>query len=333
MVKVGIIGAGFMGKTHADGYKLLNNAKVEGIADVNAQAGNEFANEYNCKYYQDAEDLIKREDIDIIDICLPTFLHEKYAVMAASYGKHVLLEKPFTLTMEQADNILAAVKKAGVKFMVGQVIRFWPEYMKIKEFYEDGLLGDIKMVYACRLAQHPDWGEWFFDPEKSGGGLYDLHIHDIDFVRYLLGPVESVYATGKKSPNGAWNHVMSVLNFANGSKACVEGAYEMTENFPFTMGFRAVGTQGTADFTLSAGFNLEDRESAVNRLVLYRQGNTPEVINAEKKDAYANEVEYFVGCVERDEYPKIITPEDSRDVLGIVLAIKESLEEGRIVKL
>ena len=333
MIKVGIVGAGFMGRTHADGYKLLSNARVEGVADVDEHTGDKFARDYGCQYYKDAEELIKREDIDIIDICLPTFLHEKYAVMAASYGKHILLEKPFTLTMEAADNILAAVEKAGVKFMVAQVLRFWPEYMKIKEFYDNGQLGDVTMVYACRLAQHPDWGEWFFDPQKSGGGLFDLHIHDIDYVRYLLGPVESVYATGKKSSNGAWNHVMSVLNFANGSKACVEGAYEMTQGFPFTMGFRAVGTKGTADFALRAGFNLEDRESAINRLILYKQDGTPEEVVTDRKDAYANQVEYFVGCVERDEYPEVVTPQDSRDVLGIVLAIKQSLEEGKIIRL
>ncbi|MDD3840397.1 MAG: Gfo/Idh/MocA family oxidoreductase [Clostridia bacterium] len=333
MVKVGILGAGFMGRTHADAYKQLKDVEIYGVSNRSREKGEKFSQDYKCRYFQGAEQLIEDENVDVIDICLPTYLHEKYAVMAARQGKHILLEKPFALSIQAAQNIVDAVHQAGVKFMVAQVVRFWPEYVKIKQIYDDGLLGDIKVVYANRLAQHPNWSDWFRDVEKGGGGLFDLHLHDIDYVRYLLGPVESVYATGKKSDNQAWNHVVSILNFKNGSKACVEGAYEMTDNYPFTMAFRAVGQTGTVDFDFSAGFNLEDRESAINRMVLYQNQKDPEIVSIEQRDAYLNEIEYFIDCIKNDKPIEVVTPDESLEVLRIILALQESLETGRVVKI
>jgi UDP-N-acetylglucosamine 3-dehydrogenase len=330
MLKVGIIGAGFIGKTHANAYKTLNNLEIIGVSEVNEKAGRQYADEYNCAYFQDAESLVKREDIDIVDICLPTFLHEKYVIMAAEHGKHVLCEKPFTLTLESADRILEAVDKAKVTLMVAQVVRFWPEYVMIKQYYDSGKLGGIKMVYANRLAQHPNWSDWFKDVRKSGGGLFDLHLHDVDYMRYLLGPVESVYATGKQSENGAWNHVVTCMNFKSGSRACVEGAYEMTENYPFTTTLRAVGLEGTIDYNFSAGFNLENIGDAKSKFVYYKNGSNPEMLQVEQKDPYANEIEYFVNCIAERKKPKIILPAESREVLEIMLAIQKSLETGEI---
>jgi predicted dehydrogenase len=330
MLKVGIIGAGFIGKKHANAYKTLNNLEIIGVSEVNEKAGRQYADEYNCAYFQDAESLVKREDIDIVDICLPTFLHEKYVIMAAEHGKHVLCEKPFTLTLESADRILEAVDKAKVTLMVAQVVRFWPEYVMIKQYYDSGKLGGIKMVYANRLAQHPNWSDWFKDVRKSGGGLFDLHLHDVDYMRYLLGPVESVYATGKQSENGAWNHVVTCMNFKSGSRACVEGAYEMTENYPFTTTLRAVGLEGTIDYNFSAGFNLENIGDAKSKFVYYKNGSNPEMLQVEQKDPYANEIEYFVNCIAERKKPKIILPAESREVLEIMLAIQKSLETGEI---
>ncbi len=331
MIKVGIIGAGFMGRTHGDAYNKLDDVQLVGIASRGQEKARKYAEDYHCTNYPEAEELIKHPDVDIIDICLPTYLHEQYVIMAASHGKHILCEKPFSLTLESADRMLAAVRKAGVKFMIAQVLRFWPEYMKIKEFYDNGSLGKVRVLYANRLAQFPDWGTWFQDVEKSGGALFDLHLHDIDYVRYLMGPVKSVYATGKQDDNGAWNHVVSVLNFVNGAKAVAEGSNKMTPGYPFTMSLRAVGDQGTVDFNFSAGFNLEERDTAVNNLVLYRKEHSPEVVDVEQKDAYLNEIEYFVDCVKNDKNPKVVTPEQSKEVLEIVHTIKDSLENGEVI--
>ncbi len=322
-----------MGKTHGDAYKHLPNVELAGIADTNRQIGTEFSKKYSCRYYADPEALLKERDIDIIDVCLPSFLHEQYVVAAASMGKHILCEKPFGLSMSSVENMVRAVESSGVLFMVAQVIRFWPEYMRIKSLYDERVLGNITVLYANRLSQHPDWSDWFKDVQKSGGALFDLHLHDIDFVCYLLGEVTSVFATGKKSSNGGWNHVVSWLNFANGSKAVVEGSNVMTHGYPFTMSLRAVGEKATVEFSFCAGFNLEDRSSAKNMLVLYREGSEPEVLRCEQKDAYFNEIEYFVECVATKRKPEIITPRESMKVIRLIHALRESLEKGEIIRL
>lgn len=333
MLKAGIIGTGFIGNAHAEAYHNAGNAELVAIVDVNEEAGKKAAEKHNVKYYKDAEEMLQSEEIDIVDICLPTFLHEQFVLLAAKYKKHVVCEKPFTLTMESAERMIDATEQAGVKFMIAQVIRFWPEYTLIKEYFDEGKIGELKMVYANRLAQHPNWTTWHKDPDKSGGGLYDLHLHDIDYMCYLFGKVESVYAMGWQSETGCWNHVMSNLKFKNGQQAVVEGAFNMTENYPFTMSLRAVGSEGTIDYKFSAGFNLEDVDGASRSTVYFKNGEQPNVLDVEDYDGYQKEIEYFADCIESGKPVDVVSPEDSKDVLAVILAIKKSLETGEVVTL
>jgi UDP-N-acetylglucosamine 3-dehydrogenase len=334
MVNVAIIGTGFIGNAHASACRNSGALRLAAICDINEEAGRMAAQEYGCAYYGDAEEMLKKEKPDIADICLPTFLHEKFVLMAAEYGINVICEKPVTLTLESMDRMLNATRAAGVKFMVAQVVRFWPEYVEIKKLYDTGAFGEIKMVCASRLAQHPNWTRWHRDPKNSGGGLFDLHLHDIDYLTYVFGAVKSVYAVGWKSKTGCWNHVQTSVKFKNGVNAVAEGAFDMTEKFPFTMAFRIVGETRTADFKLIAGFNLEDVGSSIREAVLYENGGNPGRIKADiSVDAYQAELEYFAGCVESGKPVETVPPEASREVLRVLLAIEESLETGKVVEL
>ncbi len=333
MLNAVIIGTGVIGNDHAKAYVKMKNANLVAIADINEEKGKEAAEKFGCKHYKDAEEMLQKEQVDIVDICLPSFLHEEYVLLAAKYKKHVICEKPVTLTLESMDKMLAAVKAAGVRFMVAQVVRFWPEYIEIKKKYDAGEFGDVKMVYANRLAQHPNWATWHKDPQKSGGGLFDLHLHDIDYLQYLFGNVKSVYAVGSASKTGCWNHVMTTLKFQNGRSATAEGIFDMTENYPFTMSLRVVGETKTVDYQMVAGFNLEDVSSAKRAAMQYEKGKDPVKLDIVESDAYQNELEYFVDCIEENKPFEVITPEDSRHVIQVILAIKESLETGKVVEL
>jgi len=167
MKKAAIIGGGYIGLVHANAYK--NSAKVElaAVVDVNEEAGRKLAEEYDCVFYTDAQEMIDKEKPDFVDICVPTFLHEQFVVLAAKNKVNVLCEKPVALSVEAVDRMVAAAKEAGIVFMVAQVIRFWPEYVQIKKMYDRGDFGNIKMVYANRLAQFPAWMNWNQDPNKS----------------------------------------------------------------------------------------------------------------------------------------------------------------------
>ncbi len=333
MINIAVIGAGYIGLSHAAAASESQKVCLVAIAERNEDVGREAAEKYGCKWYADVEEMFQKEDIDIADICLPTFLHEEYALLAARYKKHILCEKPVALSVESFDRMTAAAKEAGVLMMVAQVVRFWEEYADIKKRYDNGDFGKIKMAYAARLAQHPTWTAWMKNPELSGGGLYDLHTHDIDYLRYIFGEAESVYAVGYKNDSGCWNHVVSNISFKNGVKAVAEGAYEMTENYPFKMYFRITGDDLTAEYNMRAGLNIKDGDGT-RELMICETGKATEVISKESyPDPYMKEIEYFAECVKTNTEPKTVPLYESREVLELLSAINKSLETGEKINL
>ncbi len=332
MLNIAIIGTGYIGLCHAAAAKASEKVNLVAVAERNEEAGKKAAEEYGCKWYADTEEMLQKEDVDIVDICLPTFLHEEYALLAARYKKHVLCEKPVVLSVEAFDRMTDAVNKAGVKMMVAQVCRFWDEYVDIKNRYDAGEFGKIKMAYAARLAQHPTWTAWMRKPEMSGGGLYDLHTHDIDYLRSLFGPCDAVYAVGYKNDSGCWNHIVSNLTFKNGVKAVAEAAYEMTENYPFKMHFRITGDDLTVEYDLRAGLNIKDGNGSRTELIC-KTGCEAELISTDDhSDGYMNEIDYFADCITEDKEPLRMPLSESREVLLILSAINRSLETGEVVK-
>ena len=327
MKNILILGCGFMGKTHGTAYKNIGNTKIF-AAEADQTGAEAYAKEYDCPVYPNMGEALKNEDIDIIDICLPTFLHEEYALEALASGKHVILEKPMALSLESAERIIAAAKSAKGFFMMAQALRFWPEYAKTKQYIDDGALGKISYMNAKRLSQHPNWSPWFRDPSRSGGGLFDLMMHDVDYANYLFGCAKTVYAVGHKSETCAWNDIMASFEFPCGAYAAIESQFDMTKDYPFSMGLRVMGDKGTIDFKFSAGFNLEDRESATNSFVLYTASEAPAQPEFEHPDAYEVELKYFLECVEKGEKPTIITPDSSLDSMRMTDAVLRSLESG-----
>lgn len=331
MTKIAILGAGFMGDTHATAYQQMERAEIAGIFDKNKEAGEKLAAKYGCRAFTDFDEMLRQVEVDVADICLPTFLHEEYVVKAAESSRHIFCEKPVGLSVESLDRMLAAVEKAGVCMLVGQVVRFWPEYAEAKRRYDSGEFGELKAVYAARLSEHPAWSEWYKRVENSGGGLLDLHLHDIDYMCYLLGKVSHVYATGKKNSYGCWNHVSTSLTFENGNHATVEGIIEMIKGYPFTMELRIVGDQKIYQYEMKAGANLEDVASAKRRTVIYEE-NHATVLPLDERDAYQIELEHFVDCMEQGVGSPVIDMTQVRNVLCTIEAIRESLETGEKVK-
>ncbi|MBU9711982.1 Gfo/Idh/MocA family protein [Evansella tamaricis] len=330
MKNIGLVGLGFIGKTHLEAYKQIENGQVTAICTTGEVSDEEITNNDKVYVTSDFENLLSDKTIDIIDICLPTFLHEEFIIKAANAGKHIICEKPLTLSMESADRILKAVHRNGVHLFVGHLLRFWPEYQIIKAYSETNMLEEIEIVHAKRLGQFPKWSKWFKDPEKSGGALFDLHIHDIDFVYYLLGEVDSVSAVGLKNEYGAWDHVITTLTFKNGSKAYVEASQRMPTGYPFTMSLRAQTPEKALDFTISAGENIESVGDSIHELIYYSDGKKTEV-EVEQKDAFQNELSYFVNCIENNQENRIIPIKDVMYILTLLKSIEKSLVTGEKV--
>ena len=167
---------------------------------------------------------------------------------------------------------------------------------------------------------------------NSGGGLFDLHLHDIDYLCYLFGRVKQVYAVGRKNDVGCWNHVASSLTFENGVQATAEGIIEMPKGFPFTMELNVVGDEKAVCYRMRAGANLEDVASAIRETWLYG-GEEPEKLKIEPYDAYQKELEHFIGHIDAGTPITAITPQDVRHVLTVIHAIRTSLETGMTVAL
>ncbi|NPV54499.1 MAG: Gfo/Idh/MocA family oxidoreductase [Firmicutes bacterium] len=330
-LRVGLLGAGFIAGVHLDAYARLQDVAVAGIADVNAERAAALAEKFEgARAYSDASELIARGDVDIVDICLPTFLHEEYVTKAARAGKHILCEKPIALDVDGADRMVQAARDAGVKFMVAHVVRFWPEYAAAKRLLDAGEIGKAIEVSATRLSTPPSWsaGGWILDPRQSGGAVVDLLIHDIDYANWLLGKPVSVYARGLKSETGGYDHILLTVSYAGGGVATLEGGRMMPSNFPFTTNFRILGERGCIDYSSRAGENIESRGNAASALAIYKHGEDVKYPHVPEIDAYLSEIGYFLDCVRNNTLPEIVTPEDALMALRVALAADQSIETG-----
>lgn len=319
MLKIGLCGAGFMGTMHAACYANIPGVKVVAVADVRKDFAEKVAADHGAERYARASDLIAKADVDAVDICLPTYLHADHVVQAAARGLDCMCEKPLALNTAEADRIVKAVRKAKIKFMVGHVIRFWPEYVVLKETIEKKKLGALKMLFLTRFGGRPaGWQNWFHKQDLCGGGALDMHIHDSDYVLYLLGMPKTLDASGAFIKGGL-DRVTVNYHYPGVAVTAAGGWWPGGE--PFEMAFRAVFDKGVLTYSSNS-----------SPLTLHTPGKDPQPVNVpqpktSKVEAggnisslggYFNEVNYFVECLKRNEQPEIVTPETARDAVKLV---------------
>jgi len=334
MLNCVLIGAGYIAQNHLAALLANKEVNMVGVicrgadhaATIIDKAGS------GCRHYLTLEEACADNKVDFVDICTPTNLHESYTIKAAELGCHVICEKPVTFTLESYDRMIDACKKANVKFMVAQILRFKGENLKIHELIRENSLGDIHFIYQKRLCQHPTWGTWQRDNDASGGGLFDLNVHDIDNLYWHLGMPKTVYAAGWKSPTGCWNHLATTLTWENGVKAVCEASLEMTGNFPFTVETRCTGDKGTLEYSLTAGININDGSVDTKFLWFPADSKEAEEVNFEAKDGFAGEIDSFVDAILHDG-EVAIPAQEVRQVLEIILATKKSLENNTVIEL
>lgn len=327
-LKIALVGLGYIGMSHLEAIKRLQCVELCAVVDANPVVGSKVAEEHGVRYFESLEGLLRDGTCEAVDLCVPTWLHEEMIVKAAACGKHILCEKPITFTLESFDRIAAAVEATNVRFMVAQVLRFWPEYAYIRDLYDAGALGQVRQVSMCRLSQPPAWAAWYQDPGKSGGALYDLMLHDLDYIQAMLGEAVCVYAAGKQSATGCWNQIHTNIQFKNGAFVSLETNNEAFGGFPFEMGMRLFASERILDFELRAGQNLETIGTRTLRSYTRGEGFTLPKVNEE--DGYAAEIQYFAACVLDGVPPDKVSVGSSRKTLELLLAVKASLETGNL---
>lgn len=326
-LRVGVIGVGTFGSLHAQVYRQAEGCELVAVSDVNEERLQQARTTLGVDGYADYHALLERDDIDAVSICTTDELHVEPALAAADAGKHMLIEKPLALTPADCDTIIEAAREAGVKLMVGHILRFDPRYYTARQRIAQGQIGQLIHLYtrrnnayasARRLAAHTSV-------------LFFLGIHDIDFVNWCVGAVpqhvmaQAVNVVLKDTPDT----VLALLQFADGPIASLEASWVLPETHPRGLDarFDAVGTAGALYVDGSGGSVLVAHERVEAPALWY----VPELFG-ERAGILRDEILHFARCV-RDDREPIVTGLDGKAAVQVACAIQESYQTGHAVEI
>ncbi|GIV20111.1 MAG: dehydrogenase [Armatimonadota bacterium] len=326
MLRVGIVGVGTMGRTHASAYTKLPNTQLVGFYDAISDAARRVASQFGVQAFDSYEAML--EQVDMVDICTPTPTHLSLVLQAASAGKHILCEKPLGRTLEQCEQMIDAAHKAGVTLMPAQVLRFFPEFKQAHDLVLAGAVGKPAAIRTRRGGPYPRAANnWYADFEQSGGPILDMVIHDFDWLRWTFGEVERVFAkalTFKKI--NYVDYALITLRLKSGAIAHVEANW--ADPSGFKVDFEIAGDAGMIAF---------DSRFAMPLTVAKQEAGgggggvaVPESPLAE--DPYMLEIKHFVDSVQAGQQPSI-TAEDGMKAVEIALAAIESARTGKVIRL
>lgn len=299
VTNVAIIGAGKIGRLHAEVCSRIKNVFITAVVDLDEEKGKELADTYGAKFYKNLDELLKNENLNIVAICTPTFTHFKIVEKIADSGINIFCEKPLALTIEEADNIIKIVEKSRVKAMAGHVLRFWPEYCRVKEIIDKNELGKVFHVQCERLcAMHNDCkNNWKINEEKSGGAALDIQIHDLDFLIWLFGEPTLIKSLGIYNKSlGGCSHINTILKFKNNINGFINAGWDLAKGFPFTAILRVICENGVIEWIYRSTYGYNDKSKNFP-LVVYKSDGLHYIEELNTIDPYYNEWEYFVDCV------------------------------------
>ena len=327
-MKVGIVGTGFMGTAHAEAW-AATGAEIAGFAAETVETAEELAATYGVKIYPTLEAMLR--EVDVVDICTPTHLHHEMVLQAADAGKDIVCEKPLARTVEQAVEMVRAVREAGVRLLVAHVVRFFPEYAQAQALVAAGKIGRPGVIRLSRGSYRPKKpvGNWFLDEAKSGGILMDLMIHDFDYARWVGGEVESVYArrVSENHPHAPVDYGLAILRHRNGALSHVAGAWAYPPP-TFRTGLEIAGDEGLIQF------DSED-SAPITNLLRAAEGEAPDVAipaSPLSESPYTTQIKEFYRAL-RDGTPARVSAADGLAAVQIAQAAIESSGSGRAVTL
>jgi predicted dehydrogenase len=323
-MRVGIIGTGTMGEVHAAAWRNLD-VELAGCSASNSTQAEEFAKRYQTRAFASYSELLKC--VDIVDVCTPTTSHKPMVLAAAQAGKQVICEKPIALTIEDAQAMIAACR--DVRFFVGMVLRFFPQYRSAQQAVAAGRIGTPAVLRLKRVSYVPQKSPdaWYFNEDISGGMVIDLMIHDFDYARWLAGEVERVYALKTSTAGGPQQYVQAILRMRSDAIALIEGGWANPPGV-FRTALDLSGTDGLIEWS-------SDEPAPLSTLVPPKPGETASVglpIAGLADDPFTAELRHAYQCIQTGA-PFEVTAEDALEALRIGLAVKESLQTGRPVRI
>ena len=333
-VKIGMIGYGGIAKAHMGAYKKFieegTPIKVVSICDINPEQF-ESAEEINIgvgeKYdlngislYTDIDEMLAKEDFEIADICLPTYLHCEYTLKMFEAGKHVICEKPMALCEEDCHIMAEAAIKYSKQLMIAQCLRFDPNYLFIKKCIDENTFGKVIFAQMSRMSALPKWGfqNWFQHTECSGGCALDMHIHDVDMVRFLFGEPRTVSAVAYDDVT-RWQYINSRFHFEDEKVVTATCSWEESDTTPFYSDCRIRFEKATV-------LILNDK------LTIYPQNGKPYTPEYEHKDRIAEELRTIAMLVTGDISENTDNKaESSMKSVALVKKLCESADSGGVI--
>lgn len=335
----GIIGAGMISSFHARSIKELEGAELVAIAGRSKENAQKLAEEFNVPFYLDYHELLRRNDIQVINICTPSGLHMEPTLAAAKAGKHVIVEKPLEINLERADRMIEACRSSGVKLACIFQNRFFSETVRLREAVDSGRLGKLILgdayVKWYRDQQYYDSVDWRGTLEGDGGAaLINQSIHTIDLLQWIMGPVDTIF--GK---TGTFTHKiegedlgLAILNFSSGAMGVIEGSTSTYPGFP-----ERLEVHGEKGSIILEGGNIK-------AWIIQGEEQIPADHGPEKKGVGASspmaisykghkaQIGDMIEAIRMDRDP-IVDGHEAKKSLQIVRAIYQSSASGQMVKL
>lgn len=360
-MRIGMIGAGFMARTHLAGWRAMGE-DVVGLLGFQDPTTDAFAQAETLPTFATVEQLA--QNCDVIDICSPTFTHKGYVLQAAQAKKAIFCEKPLALSMADGREMVEAAKAAGVPFGVGHVLRFFPEYERAAMTAHSGELGDLAVLRFSRCTFAPKTG-WYLDESRSGGVILDLMIHDLDFARYVAGEVVKVYASvdrgapagvgapaglqgsaagssasgpGGRGPGGSGPegeplgpHAYVMLTHASGALTHCEGSWRMPQP-EFHTSFEIGGSRELITFDSAESSALVPHLAPPRGEPAGAGPEVPVAASPVAEDPYTRELRAFRDAVAAGQQPPVDGEEGLR-ALQIAMAAIESARSGEAIEI
>ncbi|HSY88339.1 MAG TPA: Gfo/Idh/MocA family oxidoreductase [Verrucomicrobiae bacterium] len=341
-VKVGVIGAGFQADVHCASIQIMPEAaEVVAVASPSPGHARALADRYGiARSFLDYREMLKEPDIQMITIALPNDLHARVTQDAAEAGKHIVCEKPLCLTLEEAEAMIDICRRKGVLLMYGEELPFVPKYVKAKEMAREGAFGRLHLVKQSERHPGPHAG-WFWDMERAGGGaLMDMGCHGIAFCCWFVdrSPVKSVYCQLNTQLHGektrGEDNSLCILEFENGAIGLVENSWSHLSGLDDRIEIH--GSAGLTYADLNRGNALPTYSEAGYGYAVEKAPSTKgwsyPIFDEHYNFGMPQELRHFARCVQGKEEP-LLTGEDGRLVLEIMLAAYASAREGRKVAL
>jgi myo-inositol 2-dehydrogenase/D-chiro-inositol 1-dehydrogenase len=340
--KVAILGAGFISDIHIESYhRFVPDAEVIAVYARNEEKVKAFAEKHHVpNWYTNIDAIINESGCDIVDICLPNFLHAEAAIKAANAGKQIIIEKPLAVTLEEADAMIAACKKAGVRLMYAEELCFAPKYERVRHMVKEGAVGEVFMLKQAEKHSGPH-SDWFYDINLSGGGvLMDMGCHAFQWFRWMLNNAKavSVYASmstvlHKGRTKGEDNSIV-IIEFENGVTAVAENSWAKHGGMDDKSEVYGLGGVVYADLFMGNsaisyskngyGYAMEKADTTV--------GWSFTVFEEAFNQGYPHELQHFVDCVRNNKEP-LVTGEDGRVVMELLYAAYASAGQGKKIML